>query len=121
MDDHELGSPTGPWTKHITFEPTEKPLAFLNGDEILMYDLNECIFSYNLGTKRREDLHIEIAPSNDIITTVVYEKSIVSILGDNKLESRDNSTIVWFLKYFCFFLFSIHMLDKLCINKDVQN
>ncbi|KAK9930465.1 hypothetical protein M0R45_027502 [Rubus argutus] len=102
MDDHELGGPTGPWTKHITFEPTEKPLAFLNGDEILMYDFNECIFSYNLGTKRRKDLQIQTGPSNDIIITVVYVKSIVSILGDNKLESRDNSTIKNFslLEYF---------------------
>ncbi|KAK9930479.1 hypothetical protein M0R45_027516 [Rubus argutus] len=102
MDDHELGGPTGPWTKHITFEPTEKPLAFLNGDEILMYDFNECIFSYNLGTKRRKDLQIQTGPSNDIIITVVYVKSIVSIFGDNKLESRDNSTIKNFslLEYF---------------------
>jgi F-box interacting protein len=79
----------GAWTKHITFDPTEEPLAFWKSDEIVMNDRNGRILSYNLGTKKLNYLPIQ---SKWTKSAVVYVNSIVSVLGGNKLKSRDNST-----------------------------
>ncbi|XP_004298527.1 PREDICTED: F-box/kelch-repeat protein At3g06240-like [Fragaria vesca subsp. vesca] len=92
MDDFD--GPKSRWTKHISFDLIEKPLAFLKSDEILMADTKDTkgrIFSYNLSTKRLKYLPIE--SMQDDSATVVYDNySIVSILGGNELKNTDRYT-----------------------------
>ncbi|PRQ48387.1 putative F-box domain, RNA ligase/cyclic nucleotide phosphodiesterase [Rosa chinensis] len=97
----ELGGPKGAWTKHLTLEPREKPLALLNGNEIFISDFMGLVLSYDLGSERLKDILIQNTPystcqrydeSNDI-AAVVYVKSIVSVLRARKLESRNNSSV----------------------------
>ncbi|KAM5576976.1 F-box protein CPR1 [Rosa sericea] len=104
----ELGGPKGAWTKHITLEPTEKPLAFLNSNETVRNDFMGLVLSYELRSKRLKDILIQNTPYSHIyvrldeIAVVVYVKSIVSVLGAQKLQSRDNSNVANFslLTYF---------------------
>lgn len=86
----ELGGPKGAWTKHIAFELTEKPLAFLNNDEILLADTEDTnghIISYNLSTKKLKHLPVQCVLDDDY-TAVAYVNSIVSVLGGNSLEAE---------------------------------
>ncbi|KAM5576977.1 hypothetical protein ABKV19_007691 [Rosa sericea] len=98
----ELGGPKGAWTKHITLEPTEKPLAFLNSNETVRNDFIGLVLSYELSSKRLKDILIQNTPYSHIyvrldeIAAVVYVKSIVSVLGAQKLQSRDNSNVANF-------------------------
>ncbi|KAL6184506.1 hypothetical protein ACLB2K_045907 [Fragaria x ananassa] len=90
----ELGGPKGAWTKHIAFELTEKPLAFLNNDEILLADTEDTnghIISYNLSTKKLKHLPVQCVLDDDY-TAVAYVNSIVSVLGGNRLGSRADSS-----------------------------
>ncbi|KAM5560999.1 hypothetical protein ABKV19_021889 [Rosa sericea] len=90
----EFDGPKSPWTRHISFELTEKPLAFLKSDEILMADTRDTsgrIFLYNLSTKKLKYLPIQ-SVQNDSAAVVYDNYSIVSILGGNKLENKDNAT-----------------------------
>ncbi|PRQ48393.1 putative F-box domain, RNA ligase/cyclic nucleotide phosphodiesterase [Rosa chinensis] len=106
----ELGGPKGAWTKHITLEPKEKPLAFLNSNETVRNDFMGLVLSYELRSKRLKDILIQNTPYSHIyvrldeIAAVVYVKSIVSVLGAQKLRSTDNSNVVNFslLTYFPF-------------------
>ncbi|KAL6207558.1 hypothetical protein ACLB2K_018515 [Fragaria x ananassa] len=90
----EFDGPKSPWTKLISFELTEKPLAFLNSDEILMADTKDTrgrIFSYNRGTKKL--MYLPIQCVQDDSAAVVYDNySIVSILGANRQENNDDAT-----------------------------
>ncbi|KAK9920080.1 hypothetical protein M0R45_028643 [Rubus argutus] len=79
----------GSWTKHITFDPTDEPLAFWKSNEIVMNGRNGRILSYNPGTKKLNYLPIQSKWTKSV---VVYVNSIVSVLGGNNLKSRDNST-----------------------------
>lgn len=98
------------WTKHFTIKITEKPLAFLRSDEILMADRNNgCLFSFNLGTKTQKYLPIQTSILSYESAAVVYVDSIVPLLEGNKLKTGDTSTSVNFLT----------MLHKICISKDV--
>ncbi|PRQ48521.1 putative F-box domain, RNA ligase/cyclic nucleotide phosphodiesterase [Rosa chinensis] len=100
----ELGGPKGAWTKHLTLDPTEKPLAFLNSNEIFINDFMKLVLSYDLGSESLKDFLIQNTPystrqicdESDDIVAVVYVKSIVSVLGAHKLESRNNSSAVNF-------------------------
>ncbi|KAK9919989.1 hypothetical protein M0R45_028558 [Rubus argutus] len=89
----KFGGPKSPWTKHISFELTERPLAFLKSDEILMADTKDTngrIFSYNLSTKKLEYHPIQSVQIDS--EAVVYGNySIVSLLVGNKLENTDNA------------------------------
>ncbi|XP_050378509.1 F-box/kelch-repeat protein At3g06240-like [Argentina anserina] len=105
----ELGGPKGAWTKHIAFELTEKPLVFLNNDQILLADVEEDtighIISYNLSTKKlnhlpiQTDLHINARPDDDYIA-VLYVNSIVPVLGGNMIGSGHDISNVNFLTPF---------------------
>ncbi|KAM5575207.1 hypothetical protein ABKV19_014246 [Rosa sericea] len=89
----ELGGPKGAWTKHIAFELTEKPLAFLNSVEILLADTEDTngrVIFYNLSTKKLN--HLPIQSVRDDYKAVVYVNSIVSVLGGNRLGRRDDSS-----------------------------
>ncbi|XP_050373153.1 uncharacterized protein LOC126790844 [Argentina anserina] len=49
----ELGGLTGAsWTKHVTLEPTEKPLAFLNSNDILLDDFMGLVFGSHIYISR---------------------------------------------------------------------
>ncbi|XP_061988322.1 F-box/kelch-repeat protein At3g06240-like [Rosa rugosa] len=90
----ELGGPKGAWTKHIAFELTEKPLAFLNSDEILLADTEDTngdVIFYNLSTKKLNHLPIQSVRDDDY-KAVVYVNSIVSVLGGNRLGRREDSS-----------------------------
>jgi F-box interacting protein len=84
----------GAWTKHTTFENINsligKSLAFLKSNEIIMSGEYDHLLSYNLDTKKLKYLPIQSTWTDSAI--VVYVNSIVSVLGGNKLKSRDNST-----------------------------
>ncbi|XP_062002341.1 uncharacterized protein LOC133720169 isoform X3 [Rosa rugosa] len=110
----EFDGPKSPWTKHICFELTEKPLGFLNSDEILMEvtkDTSGRIFSYNLSTKTLKYLPID-GVQNDSAAIVYGNYSIVSILGGNKLENTDNSTNAGFSLFKYSFPPSHSMVDN---------
>ncbi|XP_050378945.1 uncharacterized protein LOC126796214 isoform X2 [Argentina anserina] len=101
----ELGGPTGAsWTKHVTLEPTEKPLGFLNSNDIFLGDFMGLVCSYDLGSKRiEEEIFRQNLPytvflsdyySSDDIAAVAYVKSIVTVMeAHNKLDIRDNSSV----------------------------
>ncbi|KAM5560887.1 hypothetical protein ABKV19_021829 [Rosa sericea] len=93
----EFGGPNGgAWTKYISFELPVEPLIFWKSDEVLLNDYNGTnysglIFSYNLGTKKLKNLPIQSKRTDS--TAIVHVNSIVSVLGGNKLNSKDNSTL----------------------------
>ncbi|XP_004289556.1 PREDICTED: uncharacterized protein LOC101295378 [Fragaria vesca subsp. vesca] len=99
----ELGGPKGAWKKHITLEPTPKPFALLNSNEIFLNDFTGLNFmglvlSYDLGSERLKDTLFHNTPcsTSDDIVAVVYVNSIASVLGDHKLERRDNFSVANF-------------------------
>ncbi|XP_062018299.1 uncharacterized protein LOC133734694 isoform X2 [Rosa rugosa] len=110
----ELG---GAWTKHMTLEPTEKPLSLLNTNKIVINDFMGLVLSYELRSKRLKDILIQNTPYSHIyvqlddIAAVVYVKSIVSVLGAEKLQSRENSNVANF-SLLTHFPFSPSIVDR---------
>lgn len=100
-----FGGVEGSWTKHLTVElkepPSQRILPFwltqrtlvLWNDELLMVSPNRCIVCYNLSSKRFKYLPIQSGSKDYEAVAVVYQPSIVSVMGDNELQRREHLAI----------------------------
>ncbi|XP_062021129.1 F-box/kelch-repeat protein At3g23880-like [Rosa rugosa] len=90
------------WTKHLTLELREHPSQSISSlwwdqttlvmwnHELLMVSPNRSIVCYNLSSRRLKYLPIQSGSKDREAVAAVYLNSIVSVVGDKKLQSREN-------------------------------
>ncbi|KAM5561156.1 F-box/kelch-repeat protein [Rosa sericea] len=95
MDDFATTGVKCSWTKHISIVPTLKAeirvpliLGLWKSDEVLLLAKNGCLVSYNFVTDKLKHLPIHYL-SHGNYNQVVCKRSIVSVKGGNKFESKD--------------------------------
>ncbi|CAB4303075.1 unnamed protein product [Prunus armeniaca] len=84
------------WTKHLAFDLTltHEPLAFWKSDEILLVSTYGYLplVSYNLHTKASSQC-LPILGVREGFAAVIYQPSMVSVLGFRKLHSASTKVL----------------------------